>query len=119
MAGIAEISLTEAHVDLQDKIIDYNPLSFSQPVDEIPFSNKVDVSIVSHNVTESHMSHMSHRLLADLLVVVLHEGAALLVVTGSSLHALSLGGDTVVIVSKVLVQALHFLRRKQAFSEPL
>ena len=46
VAGIAEISLTEAHVDLQDKISDYNPLSFSQPVDEKPFSNKVDVSII-------------------------------------------------------------------------
>ena len=99
MAGIAEISLTEAHVDLQDRIItNTQSLSFSQPVDE---------------------SHMSHSILADLLVVVLHEGAALLVVTGSPLHALSLGGDTVVIVSKVLVQTLNFLRRKQSVSAAL
>ena len=62
------------------------------------------------------MSHMSHSILADLLVVVLHEGTSLLVVTGSPLHALPLGGDTVVIVSKVLVQALNFLRRKRCVS---
>ena len=55
----------------------------------------------------------------DLLVVVLHEGTSLLVVTGSPLHALPLGGDTVVIVTKVLVEALNFLRRKQSVSAAL
>ena len=85
VSSIAEISLAEAHVDLQ---IIGNIKSFSQ----------------------------SEQLLAHLLVVVLHEGTSLLVVTGSSLHALSLSGDTVVIVSKVLVQALNFLRRKRCVS---
>ena len=56
VAGIAEISLTEAHVDLQDKIITYTQsLSFSQPVDEIPFSDKVDVTSLSLITSLSHI----------------------------------------------------------------
>ena len=41
----------------------------------------------------------------------LDEGAALLVVARRPLHALSLRGDAVVVVSEVLVQPLHYLTR--------
>ena len=47
----------------------------------------------------------------DFLVTHLNECAALLIITGSSLHTLSLSCNTIVIVSKVLVQTLHDLKQ--------
>ena len=85
--GVTEVALAETHVHL---------LGNEELVREIRGSFRLNGNV---------------RQVRHLLVSELDEGAALLVVARRPLHALSLRGDAVVVVSEVLVQALHYLMR--------
>ena len=85
--GVTEVALAETHVHLQGN---------EELVREIRVSFRLNGNV---------------RQVRHLLVSELDEGAALLVVARRPLHALSLRGDAVVVVSEVLVQPLHYLMR--------